>query len=152
MVTLGEHKVVWLDRCRQTKRLCQGRPRDFTNEVARTLLASFITEQRWGLAMPVANEDGYVREPGVFNFDPSGWTTDYDHPHFLEMCIFGNIVTDVERGEWQHIDYYMRRAEFFHEAAFVSSLRARLRASSPSAAQTPSTHPVRCISGAHGKQ
>ena len=132
MVTLGEQilQVVWLDRCRQTQRLCQGRPRDFTNEVARTLLASFITEQRWGLAMPVANEDGYAREPGVFNFDPSGWTTDYEHPHFLEMCIFGNIVTDVERGEWRHIDYYIRRAEFFHDLP-RGSLRI-LPAGSPS--------------------
>ena len=105
--------VLWMDRFRQTQRLGQDRSKFFREEVARTLLASFIAEQRWGLAMPVATEDG-VEQPGVLNFEPSGWATD-EHPHVLEQCIFGSIVTDVERGEWQQINYYMRRAEFFHD-------------------------------------
>ena len=103
--------VLWLDRCRQVQRLGQGRTRAYREELARVFLAAFIAEQRWGLASPVATEDG-VEQPGVLNFDPAGWSGNY-HPHFLEMCIFDNIVTDVERGEWVQIDVYMNRAEFF---------------------------------------
>ena len=105
--------VIWLDRCRQTQRLTQGHGQGYREEVVRTLLASFIAEQRWGLAMQVATEDG-VEQPGVLNFDPSNWT-DEEHDYDLEMCIFGNIVTDIERGDWHHIEHYMRRAEFFHD-------------------------------------
>ena len=105
--------VLWMDRCRQTQRLTQGHPKGYREEVTRTLLASFIAEQRWGLAMQVATEDG-VEQPGVLNFDPSNWT-DEEHDYDLEMGIFGNIVTDIERGDWHHIEHYMRRAEFFHD-------------------------------------
>ena len=112
---LAEHllAVLWMDRCRQAQRLAEGRSKLFREEVVRTLLTSFITEQRWGLGVQVINEEG-MQEPGVLNFDPSDWA-DEEHPHFLEQCIFDKIVLDVERGEWNRIEHYMDRAEFFHD-------------------------------------
>ena len=105
--------VLWLNMCRQAQRLADGHSKLFREQVSHTLLASLIVEQRWGLEVPVHTEGG-VEQPGVLNFDPSNWA-DEEHDYDLEMCIFGNIVTDIERGDWHHIEHYMRRAEFFHD-------------------------------------
>ena len=103
--------VMWLDRCRQTQLLSEaGANRD---EVAHTLLASFIVDQRWGVGSGAVGDEGDLQIEGILNFDPSGWRADFDHAHVIEQGIFANLVRDAERGAWHHIDYYMRRAEFF---------------------------------------
>ena len=103
--------VIWLDRCRQAQLLAEAG--NDIRQVAHVLLAPFIAQQRWGLDTPVLDDEGKVFEAGVLNFNPVGWGADLEHPHFLEQCMLGGIVADVQRGEFQNIEYYMRRTEFF---------------------------------------
>ena len=99
--------VIWLDRCRQAQRLTEGQGRGYREEVVRVLLASLITEQRWGFGGGVLDQTA-----GIFNFDPAGWVGQR-HAHWVEEILFNRIVEDIQDGSWRHIEDYMLYMEFF---------------------------------------
>ena len=108
---LAEHllAVLWLDRCRQTQRLSQGRAKDYREEVVRTMLTAFIAEQRWGFGPNTVDDEGVVYVEGVLNFEGMRGPNDY----WVEELILSKIMEDTQRGAWQPIEGYMRRVEFF---------------------------------------